>query len=188
MVRFKNKISYEYLTVFLLFSYQTVSRNCQHSFCHHCLTNWLKRSANCPICRDKGYLTVKNPLIDQFINLLVGLVFTEEEKVERSNLIHQRSVSFSDTTEELLARLRVAVLDPNLDTSLVARIVCMMNADLLLFKVFTSDQFEQLQDIDLSIIEDLSISFKDHVKSLHLLFDNFSQLMKARYLTFKSPS
>jgi len=115
-------------------------------------------------------------------------VFTEEEKVERSNLIHQRSVSSSDTTEELPARLRVAVLDPNLDTSLVARIVCMMNADLLLFKVFTSDQFEQLQDIELSIIEDLSISFKDHVKSLHLLFDNFSQLMKARYLTFKSPS
>lgn len=147
-----------------------------HSFCHLCLANWYKRSTNCPICRSESYLIVKNPLIDQFIDLLVEFTFTEEEKTERRNLIQQRSLPSSGATEEAATLLRdieqVAYLDPSLDVNLFSRTVCVTKAHSLLYKIFSSDQFNQLKDdadcttdMLLAICELLD-SFADNVHSL----------------------
>jgi len=171
---------------------QVSSRRCSHSFCYHCATNWFKRSTDCPICRDDCYMIVKNPFIDQFIDLFVDLTFTEEEKSERSNLIQQRSISSSEVTEEdHAALLHAAVLEPSLDTSLIARIVCMINAQSLLAQIVDSDKFIQLisdDDYDLyrklSIVDELLASFSADGKSLQSVLDTFSESLNDRYNTF----
>ena len=152
-----------------------------HSFCHHCLTDWFKRSTNCPICRDEGQLTVKNPLIDQFIDLVVDLTFSKEEKTERINLIQQRSIPSSGTTEEnatlLLDIEHVADLDSSVDIGILSRKVCVSKAHSLLARIFGSDQFNQLlllddgdYDFDTQLYrQELIASFANDVESLESL-------------------
>lgn len=184
------------ILIHLLSQLKVASRICTHSFCHHCATNWLKQSTNCPICRDVCYLIVKNPFIDRFIDLFVVLTFTEEEKTERSTLIQHRSMSSSNVIEEHAALFLPTVYEPSLDTSLVTRNVRMLNARSLLVQMFNNDQFNQLIDDDncdldsnLSIVDEMLDIFSDDGKSLQSIFETFSPSLKARYdITFPLPS
>lgn len=169
-----------------------------HSFCHHCLTIWLTSSFDCPMCRDEFYLTVKNPLLDQFIDLFVDLSLTKEEKSERRNLIQQRLIPFPDAAEEDAELLRlveqIAVRDPSVDTTLVTRNTCVLQARMILYQIFTSDQFKQLElddDFDkdkLSVLEKLCFTLLDDMESLKSVLQSFPQSLKARYITFPLPS
>lgn len=122
---------------------------------------------------------------------MVDLTFTEEEKSERSNLIQQRSVPSSGANEEDATRLRdieyVAVLDPSLDTNLLARTVCVAKAHSLLDQIFRSDQFHQLisdaycAPAKQLAIEELVASFEDDVNSMKSLL-KLSPITEALYV------
>ena len=182
------------IPILLFIYFKAVSRKCMHSFCYYCLTIWLKSSYGCPLCRNEFYLTVKNPLIDQFIDLIVDQSFTEEEKNDRSNLIQQRLISSSNATEEEVEQLRLlehlAVLDPSVDTTLVARTICILKAFRVLGKIFSSDQFKQMKDgvdydkAQLSIMHELLVTFEEDVKSFGAVLKTFPQSLKTRYSTF----
>lgn len=68
-------------------------------------------------------------------------------------LNRQRSVPSSDTTEEDAGRLcllehQLAMRDSSVDTTLVARNVCMLQARFILSQIFTSDQLKKLKGDD----------------------------------------
>lgn len=40
---------------------------CLHTYCGGCLSDWLKRSKECPICREQAITVKKNSLINNTI-------------------------------------------------------------------------------------------------------------------------
>jgi len=41
--------------------------DCLHSFCSGCLSSWLKKSKECPHCREKILVVKKNALVNNIV-------------------------------------------------------------------------------------------------------------------------
>lgn len=47
---------------------------CNHAFCESCISQWLKKSKNCPVCRSSLQTTTHCITIDNYINELCELI------------------------------------------------------------------------------------------------------------------
>ncbi|XP_049623041.1 E3 ubiquitin-protein ligase RNF8-like [Suncus etruscus] len=68
---------------------EAVTLNCAHSFCSYCINDWMKRKAECPICRkdieSKTYTLVLDNCIDKMVENL-----SSEVKERRAALTRER--------------------------------------------------------------------------------------------------
>jgi len=147
----------------------------------------MKNSNDCPICRNEVRLAFKNPLIDEVIQLLVDLSFTEDEKKERSSIIQQRlSSSFTVDEEPSTNQMIGKILEPStVDSIFLGRLVCADKGRLLfveivqeLFKL-TKDSEDAFTD---DLLDNLFISFSNDVISMNSFLDNVPSSWGRRYL------
>lgn len=101
-----------------------ILRKCQHYFCKDCVSFYLKKSSNCPMCRQPGaddYFTVgqasdKNPYSTKFMELLkiIGetegqiIVFTQFNNIieKMKEILMRESISTLEFSDENIERFR----------------------------------------------------------------------------------
>ncbi|CAO2608681.1 E3 ubiquitin-protein ligase RNF8, partial [Lemmus lemmus] len=68
---------------------EAVTLNCAHSFCSFCISEWMKRKAECPICRKDIESQTHSLVLDNCINKMVDNLGSEV-KERRSLLLRER--------------------------------------------------------------------------------------------------
>ncbi|KAH0518180.1 E3 ubiquitin-protein ligase RNF8 [Microtus ochrogaster] len=68
---------------------KAVTLNCAHSFCSFCISEWMKRKAECPICRKDIESQTHSLVLDNCINKMVDNLGSEV-KERRSLLLRER--------------------------------------------------------------------------------------------------
>ncbi|XP_010876690.1 E3 ubiquitin-protein ligase rnf8 isoform X2 [Esox lucius] len=68
---------------------EAVTVNCTHSFCLHCIREWLKRKDECPICRQAILSQTRSLVLDNCIDRMVEQL-SLDMKLRRQELIVQR--------------------------------------------------------------------------------------------------
>ncbi len=140
------------------------------------MIQYLKSSLNCPICRNEDHVGAKNSWIDGVVDLLVGLTFTEEEKTERSITTQQRSTFSAHNQEDemLVAKIqKLAIIDPNMDSTFVWKHVCFLKAQSLLVEISTSEEMPQLMVDGDELNEDFSGDDVDVLTTMENLLKTF---------------
>ncbi|OBS83747.1 hypothetical protein A6R68_22262 [Neotoma lepida] len=66
-----------------------VTLNCAHSFCSFCISEWMKRKVECPICRKDIESKTHSLVLDNCINKMVDNL-SSEVKERRSSLLRER--------------------------------------------------------------------------------------------------
>ncbi|KAK3240120.1 hypothetical protein CYMTET_12560 [Cymbomonas tetramitiformis] len=57
---------------------------CSHSFCGACIWTWRRRNSTCPDCRANFYQPIRNPHLENFIDLKMMEILTPEEAEQRT--------------------------------------------------------------------------------------------------------
>ncbi|XP_077198399.1 E3 ubiquitin-protein ligase RNF8 isoform X2 [Paroedura picta] len=68
---------------------EAVTLNCAHSFCSHCIREWMKRKVECPICRRTILSKTRSLVLDNCIDRMVENL-DAETKQRRLSLIKER--------------------------------------------------------------------------------------------------
>ncbi|XP_055462974.1 E3 ubiquitin-protein ligase RNF8 isoform X1 [Psammomys obesus] len=68
---------------------EAVTLNCAHSFCSFCISEWMKRKVECPICRKDIESTTHSLVLDNCINKMVDSL-SSEVRERRCILIRER--------------------------------------------------------------------------------------------------
>ena len=92
---------------FCLFWFKAVSINCQHKFCHHCITTWKVNKMNCPICRSPLLYQGRDFVIDSVVKTWTSFL-PEEEQIRRRELV-QRRKSLMDIAGDLISGFWIRV-------------------------------------------------------------------------------
>lgn len=118
-----------------------------------CISQWVVSSNECPICRDDIVLHVKNPIIDQIVNLWVDFSFSEKEKEERSNEIQHLSGSavrskphHFKAMDENLQGEPTMMKKMNPEKSLPGRMACATMIHSLLCEIWTDFELDNVND------------------------------------------
>ncbi|KAK7814870.1 hypothetical protein U0070_026371 [Myodes glareolus] len=72
---------------------EAVTLNCAHSFCSFCISEWMKRKAECPICRKDIESQTHSLVLDNCIDKMVDNLGSEV-KERRSLLLRERKGAF----------------------------------------------------------------------------------------------
>ncbi len=99
------------------------------------------------------YVGAKNPSIDEVIQLLVDLSFTEDEKKERSVNIQHRATSSLNAEDKMLIvagqNKRILETITEADSVFPGRFVCIKIADRFIVEIIGRDEFEnQMRDAE----------------------------------------
>ncbi|XP_075411290.1 cap-specific mRNA (nucleoside-2'-O-)-methyltransferase 1 isoform X2 [Tenrec ecaudatus] len=85
---------------------EAITLNCAHSFCSFCISEWIKRKSECPICRKDIISQTHSLVLDNCISKMVDNL-SSEVRERRMNLIKERrgrasatSLSGSDSETE----------------------------------------------------------------------------------------
>ncbi|XP_004846716.1 E3 ubiquitin-protein ligase RNF8 isoform X1 [Heterocephalus glaber] len=70
---------------------EAVTLNCAHSFCSYCISEWMKRKIECPICRKDIKSKTHSLVLDNCIDKMVDNL-SSEVKERRIDLIRERKV------------------------------------------------------------------------------------------------
>ncbi|XP_023576063.1 E3 ubiquitin-protein ligase RNF8 [Octodon degus] len=70
---------------------EAVTLNCAHSFCSYCISEWMKRKIECPICRKNIKSKTHSLVLDNCIDKMVDKLGSEV-KERRTVLIRERKV------------------------------------------------------------------------------------------------
>ncbi|KAM6182319.1 E3 ubiquitin-protein ligase RNF8 [Erethizon dorsatum] len=70
---------------------EAVTLNCAHSFCSYCISEWMKRKIECPICRKDIKSKTRSLVLDSCIDKMVDNL-SSEVKERRTVLIRERKV------------------------------------------------------------------------------------------------
>ncbi|XP_037055370.1 E3 ubiquitin-protein ligase RNF8 isoform X2 [Peromyscus leucopus] len=68
---------------------EAVTLNCAHSFCSFCISEWMKRKVECPICRKDIESKTHSLVLDNCINKMVDNL-SSEVKERRNSLLRER--------------------------------------------------------------------------------------------------
>ncbi|XP_051043054.1 E3 ubiquitin-protein ligase RNF8 [Phodopus roborovskii] len=68
---------------------EAVTLNCAHSFCSFCISEWMKRKLECPICRKDIESRTHSLVLDNCVNKMVDNL-SSEVKERRNNLLRER--------------------------------------------------------------------------------------------------
>ncbi|NXL95699.1 RNF8 ligase, partial [Alectura lathami] len=69
---------------------EAVTLNCAHSFCSYCIDQWMKRKAECPICRQEIKSKTRSLVLDNCIDRMVENLDVEMRE-HRLTLIRERT-------------------------------------------------------------------------------------------------
>lgn len=67
--------------------------SCSHTFCDHCIKEWMKKKKVCPNCRAPIQSLNRSLVIDNFINDIFDKHNDERLKAERRQLVHSRQIA-----------------------------------------------------------------------------------------------
>jgi len=133
---------------------------------------------------------MKNPLIDEVIQLLVDLSLTEEEKKERTNLTKQRSASIPSVGDEILVvnngyyKIILEAIGKD-DLVLICRFMCAKKMKYFLSEIRGSEQFQKQMDDakeeDRTSIESLVNTFESDVINWNSLLECIPESLDPRY-------
>jgi len=70
---------------------EATSINCGHTFCNYCITEWMKKKANCPVCRTDIKQSVQCKVLDEYADKLYDQFVGEGGKLQRQTLKEERS-------------------------------------------------------------------------------------------------
>ncbi|ERE86805.1 E3 ubiquitin-protein ligase [Cricetulus griseus] len=100
-----------------LFDLKAVTLNCAHSFCSFCISEWMKRKLECPICRKDIESKTHSLVLDNCINKMVDNL-SSEVKEHRSVLLRERKAAIQRVFAALfLSFMNKQLLKPELDTA-----------------------------------------------------------------------
>ncbi|XP_004710887.2 E3 ubiquitin-protein ligase RNF8 [Echinops telfairi] len=68
---------------------EAITLNCAHSFCSFCISEWVKRKSECPICRKDIISQTHSLVLDNCISKMVDNL-SSEVRERRTNLIKER--------------------------------------------------------------------------------------------------
>lgn len=132
---------------------------------------------------------MKNPLIDEVIQLLVDLSLTEEEKKERTNLTQQRSASTPTVGDEILVvnngyKIVLEAIGKD-DLVLICRFMCAKKMKYFLSEIRGSEQFQKLmndsKEEDRTSINSLVNTFESDVINWNSLLESIPESLDPRY-------
>ncbi|XP_071442343.1 E3 ubiquitin-protein ligase rnf8-like [Hetaerina americana] len=69
-----------------------ITLDCSHTFCHHCLVQWKKKSTFCPMCRSITNFECKPRVIDNLIEKIIGNLPVDTQR-RRKELSDARKAS-----------------------------------------------------------------------------------------------
>merc|ERR1712179_661802 len=70
---------------------EATSINCGHTFCNYCITEWMKKKANCPVCRTDIKQTAQCKVLDEYVDEVYDQFVGEGGKIQRQTLKEERS-------------------------------------------------------------------------------------------------
>merc|ERR1711936_1418880 len=70
---------------------EATSINCGHTFCNYCITEWMKKKANCPVCRTDIKQTAQCKVLDEYVDKVYDQFVGEGGKIQRQTLKEERS-------------------------------------------------------------------------------------------------
>lgn len=90
--------------------YKTTTLQCSHSYCGHCISEWQKKKADCPICRQPIIAFVHTLVVDAFIDRAMELLPADvkarrEETIAERNLLTAQS-NIAAVANQQSARVR----------------------------------------------------------------------------------
>ncbi|XP_029448752.1 E3 ubiquitin-protein ligase RNF8 isoform X3 [Rhinatrema bivittatum] len=112
---------------------EAVTLNCAHSFCSYCIKEWIKRKAECPICRQDIVSQTRSLVLDNCIDRMVENL-SLEMKQRRDALIQERK-------EQMKAVVNLTKSDS--EDSIMSII-----SSILSISSFDSDDFEDSSEED----------------------------------------
>lgn len=65
--------------------------NCNHTFCQLCISNWLEKKKDCPICRAPSVTNSRSIVLDSFIDRMVENL-SDDLKKRRKEIVEERRV------------------------------------------------------------------------------------------------
>ena len=76
---------------------RAMTTNCMHTFCHHCIMTWMKKSKDslCPVCRARVISMTRSLVIDNFIEKMVENL-PPPSKNRRNKLVKERKGEIFD--------------------------------------------------------------------------------------------
>ncbi|KAM7249274.1 hypothetical protein ACFE04_021548 [Oxalis oulophora] len=69
--------------------------NCNHVFCAHCLSEWMKKKRDCPYCRKHVSQQCRAPVIDEFVLSMCKLL-SEKAHTDRLQVVQERKILTSE--------------------------------------------------------------------------------------------
>jgi len=70
---------------------EATSINCGHTFCNYCITEWMKKKANCPVCRTDIKQTAQCKVLDEYVDKVYDQFVGEGGKMQRQTLKEERN-------------------------------------------------------------------------------------------------
>merc|ERR1712142_991089 len=70
---------------------EATSINCGHTFCNNCITEWMKKKANCPVCRTDIKQSTQCKVLDEYVDKVYDQFVGEGGKVQRQSLKDERN-------------------------------------------------------------------------------------------------
>jgi len=133
---------------------------------------------------------VKNPLIDEVVQLLVDLSLADEEKKERINITKQRSTSSPEDNEEIFIAVKKdrRSLEPISDSDFVfiGRFMSVAQAAYFISEITESEEFQkQMRDAkvqDRTDIRSILDTFKSDIAHLNSIIESFPDSLTRRFL------
>ncbi|KAK7602102.1 hypothetical protein V9T40_009543 [Parthenolecanium corni] len=65
--------------------------NCNHVFCAHCLSEWMKKKKDCPYCRKHVLQQCRAPVIDEFV-LTICKLLSDQMYADRLQVVQERKI------------------------------------------------------------------------------------------------
>jgi len=169
---------------------EATSINCGHTFCNYCITEWMKKKANCPVCRTDIKQSVQCKVLDEYADKLYDQFVGEGGKLQRQTLKEERSKIKKDNeaanaAKALERRERLQARRTN-DLEMVNIVLnsrarrnddddSSLDSDATL-ELHLSDGGGQLSEPDFDTDSSLSVAYDDPSSDLNISTNNISEI------------
>jgi len=168
---------------------EATSINCGHTFCNYCITEWMKKKANCPVCRADIQQTAQCKVLDEYVDKVYDQFVGEGGKIQRQTLKEERSKIKKDNEAANAARAqerrdrRQARRNDDLEmVNIVLNSRARRNSDDssldsdATLELHLSDGGGQLSEPDFDTDSSLSVAYDDPSSDFNISSNNISDL------------
>jgi len=168
---------------------EATSINCGHTFCNYCITEWMKKKANCPVCRADIQQTAQCKVLDEYVDKVYDQFVGEGGKIQRQTLKEERSKIKKDNEAANAAKAqerrdrRQARRNDDLEmVNIVLNSRARRNSDDssldsdATLELHLSDGGGQLSEPDFDTDSSLSVAYDDPSSDFNISSNNISDL------------